>query len=239
MTSPLHGFSLPCRVRSTRRQGSIALRVSHQEIRVLAPHGTPASAIERLLHERRQWIESAIATAIAEQQQRPPAPAARHYRDGESLLLGGIAYPLSTRPGPRCRLRFVDAEFVLELPRADTARERRLKAVADWYQQHATDAWPPRLQRWADYSGLTPSGLKLRRYRSRWGACTAQGLISLNTLLAMAPEAVLDYVIIHELCHLRHMNHSPAFWALVTQWCPEWRQQRRWLKNHGRALQLD
>lgn len=231
-SSMLHSFQLPCRVRTTRRKGSIALRVSREEIRILAPQGTPASAIERLLQERQGWIEEAIAT----QQLRPQQQ--REYQHGEQLLLGGIAYPLQTRPAARCALRFEQGGFTLEGP-SQASREQRQHAIWDWYQRRALAEWPARVQRWADYTGLTPSSLKIRRYRSRWGACTARGQVSLNTLLMMAPEAVLDYVIIHELCHLRHLNHSPAYWALVSQWCPEWQTQRRWLRSHGLQLQLD
>ncbi|HEY5717936.1 MAG TPA: SprT family zinc-dependent metalloprotease [Motiliproteus sp.] len=228
----LESFSLPCRVRTTRRKGSIALRVSREEIRILAPQGTSAAAIERLLHERQRWIEEAVAAQL----QRPQTQ--REYVQGEQLLLNGIAYPLHTAPGARCVLRFEEGGFVLAGP-PDASREQRQQAIFAWYQRRALAEWPSRVQRWSDYTGLTPSSLKIRRYRSRWGACTARGQVSLNTLLLMAPEAVLDYVIIHELCHLRHLNHSPAYWALVSQWCPEWRALRRWLSDNGPQLQLD
>jgi len=226
-------FSLPCRVRTTRRQGSIALRVSRHEIRILAPQGTPAAAIERLLQERQQWIE----TAIAAQQQTPRAE--RGYCSGETLLLAGTPYPLLTLPGARCQLEWRDGVFELRLPHPDTTVAQRRQAVIAWYQQRAEQEWPQRLQHWADHCDLHPQSLKIRTYKSRWGACTARGQVSLNTLLMLAPDTVRDYVIVHELCHLRHLNHSAAYWALVARHCPDFKARRHWLKCEGRRLLFD
>ena len=81
-----------------------------------------------------------------------------------------------------------------------------------------------------------PSGLQLSSARTRWGSCTAAGVIRLNWRLLQAPPAVLDYVMAHELAHLEHMNHSPAFWAETARLYPDWQTARRWLKQHGAEL---
>ena len=83
---------------------------------------------------------------------------------------------------------------------------------------------------------LTPSKIKIRQYKARWGSCNSRKEVSLNYLLMMAPLWVIDYVIIHELCHLVHMNHSSQFWALVKLHCPDYNTAKQWLITHQKDL---
>lgn len=95
---------------------------------------------------------------------------------------------------------------------------------------------PPMVARRAGQMGLFPGTVTIRHQKSRWGSCSSNGNLSFNCLLCCAPTEVLDYVIVHELCHLRHPNHSPAFWTEVAHWCPDYQQQEKWLKTEGRVL---
>ena len=83
---------------------------------------------------------------------------------------------------------------------------------------------------------LYPRSLKIKTQKSRWGSCGPNNDINLNWLLMLAPPSALEYVIVHELCHIKHKNHSRDFWDLVTQHFPDYREQRRWLKQHGASL---
>jgi len=84
--------------------------------------------------------------------------------------------------------------------------------------------------------GVAYRRIEIRDQRTRWGSCSARGTLSFNWRLALAPYEVLDYVVVHELCHLRQPNHSPRFWELVAARRPHWREQRAWLRNHGAEL---
>jgi predicted metal-dependent hydrolase len=84
--------------------------------------------------------------------------------------------------------------------------------------------------------GVRFARIAIRGQRTRWGSCSSRGTLSFNWRLALAPPAVLDYVVVHELCHLREPNHSPRFWALVESRRPDWRRQREWLREHGEEL---
>jgi predicted metal-dependent hydrolase len=84
--------------------------------------------------------------------------------------------------------------------------------------------------------GVEPARVQIRDQRSRWGSCSTRGTLSFNWRLVLAPFDVLDYVVVHELCHLREPNHSRRFWGLVEQRRPEWRAQRDWLHEHGPEL---
>ena len=84
--------------------------------------------------------------------------------------------------------------------------------------------------------GVAYTRIEIRDQRTRWGSCSPKGTLSFNWRLALAPLEVLDYVVVHELCHLREPNHSPRFWRLVTERRPGWREQRAWLREHGPEL---
>jgi predicted metal-dependent hydrolase len=97
---------------------------------------------------------------------------------------------------------------------------------------------PPRLHALAGHHGLAVSRVSVRNQRSRWGSCSASGHISLNWRLILMPEAVCEYVLIHELMHLRRLDHSPQFWRLVAHACPAYQDARRWLRENRQTLEL-
>ena len=100
----------------------------------------------------------------------------------------------------------------------------------------AKDTLPERVAFWAAKAAVTYGRITIRRQHSRWGSCSCKGNLNFNCLLALVPEDVLDYVIVHELCHRKQMNHSPAFWAEVARLLPEYEASRAWLKNEGGRL---
>jgi predicted metal-dependent hydrolase len=95
---------------------------------------------------------------------------------------------------------------------------------------------PPRLLELAAGNGLTVTGVTIRDQRSRWGSCSPKGHISLNYRLMLMPEAIRDYILIHELMHLKQADHSRKFWRLVATACPAFREAERWLRKHGSSL---
>ena len=103
-------------------------------------------------------------------------------------------------------------------------------------RQQAMRELPPRLMALARDGGLSVAKISIRDQRSRWGSCSTRGSITLNWRLLLMPPAVRDYVLWHELMHLKRADHSPAFWKLVEQVCPDYREARRWLRVHGREL---
>lgn len=151
---------------------------------------------------------------------------------------------------------------LLRCPLGTTAAEARhfIDAHADWIRTHlrqldlqprepvfsaaelaaltagAKAFFPGRTAFWAAQMGISYGRITVRHQRSRWGSCSSAGNLNFNCLLMLTPEEIRDYVIIHELSHRREMNHSPAFWAQVARFCPDWNRRRRWLQEHGSAL---
>jgi len=110
--------------------------------------------------------------------------------------------------------------------------ESQLQEMVQW----AKDTLPERVDFWAAKAGVTYRRITVRRQHTRWGSCSSKGSLSFNCLLALVPEEVLDYVIVHELCHRKQMNHSPAFWSEVARLLPEYPQAKSWLKEKGVSL---
>lgn len=94
----------------------------------------------------------------------------------------------------------------------------------------------PKVDHYMIQLGVFPSGVKIKTMRSRWGSCSSNGNISFNCLLALCPDDVIEYVVIHELCHMKHMNHSKEFWALVEKYCPQYKEKKAWLDKEGSIL---
>ena len=110
--------------------------------------------------------------------------------------------------------------------------EAQIRALAD----KAVKAIPPRVAYFANRMGVTYGRITIRNQTSRWGSCTSEGNLNFNCLLMLAPPEVLDYVVVHELCHRKEMNHSAKFWAEVARVMPGYEAQKKWLKDNGSAL---
>ena len=147
----------------------------------------------------------------------------------------------------RCNIRTPDREiqrFVSD--KANWIRKHLAKKATpspkltrEQLQQLADQALayiPQRVALYAPHIGVTYGRITIRNQRTRWGSCSGKGNLNFNCMLMLAPEAVIDYVVIHELCHRKEMNHSAKFWALVQQHCPDHTRLRKWLKDHGSAI---
>lgn len=110
------------------------------------------------------------------------------------------------------------------------------RAELETLKKRAKAELPPRLREWAAKTGVTCNRVTIRSQKTRWGSCSAQGNVSLNCLLMLCPGYVADYVMVHELCHRREMNHSARFWAEVARVMPDYQTAKAWLRRNGPAL---
>ena len=109
-------------------------------------------------------------------------------------------------------------------------------ALERWYRTEAARLINERTDKLSSDMGISYKRIVIRGQKTRWGSCSRKKNLSFNWKLIMAPQPVLDYVIIHELIHLKEMNHSKKFWELVAQYCPGWREHKKWLKQHEADL---
>ena len=110
--------------------------------------------------------------------------------------------------------------------------EEEIRALAD----KALQVIPDRVRIYAPLIGVSYGRITIRNQKSKWGSCSAKGGLNFNCLLMLCPPEVLDYVVIHELCHRKEMNHSPRFWAEVEKYAPDYKIHRKWLKEEGSKL---
>ncbi|MCM1268886.1 MAG: M48 family metallopeptidase [Bacteroidales bacterium] len=129
------------------------------------------------------------------------------------------------------------AERTKNRPASDLTDLQRA-ALEKRYIAAAKEYFPKRAAYFQPLTGGKYERITIRDQKTRWGSCSAKGTLSFNWRLMLAPPAVLDYVVVHELCHLTHMDHSKAFWTLVESVCPDYRIHRKWLKEHGQELTL-
>ena len=209
--------------RSDRRR-TLALQVDAQGLRVLAPAQMPRQRIEQALRERADWISRKLAARSV------MAPVS--WQDGLQLSWLGEPLRLTVQDGRRCIVR--EAGHLLVPLLDDTTLRRR---VADWYRQEARQQLVRRFDRFRPLLTRMPDEIRLTSARGRWGSCTASGVVRINWRLMLATPAELDYVLAHELAHLRHLNHSAAFWQEVARLLPEYAGARERLRREGHAYQ--
>lgn len=125
-------------------------------------------------------------------------------------------------------------------PKELSIREQnQLTALEKRYRKAAKEYIPARVTHFHRFTGGAYDKVVIRDQKTRWGSCSSNGTLSFNYRLMLAPPQILDYVVVHELCHLKHMNHSPEFWKAVEQVLPDYKERRKWLKDHGNELTIE
>lgn len=210
-------------LRRSVRARRLALRVHLDgRVEVVVPRGVSMSTVEAFIARHRDWVSQKLAVRPARVAVEPFLPT--HV----SLPAFGKTYRLHLAGG-RGRLRASVRGGVLSLrgawDAATPAAARR--ALLSWLTDHARTELEDRLRAAASRGDFRYRSLQLRRQRTRWGSCSSRGVISLNICAVFQEPAVLDYLLVHELVHTRHMNHSAAYWAAVAEHCPDWRRLDR------------
>ncbi|MGO8905419.1 MAG: M48 family metallopeptidase [Solirubrobacteraceae bacterium] len=210
-------------VRRSARARRIRVNVhTHTGVEVVLPAGAPERAAQAAVGELRPWIER----RLGERREALDLIAAR----AGTLPYLGQSLELVPQAG---RTRVHRAGGRLLVPGGD-ARQ----ALERFYRRAARAEVALRLDRATELVGSAYSGLAIRAQRTRWASCSADGHMSFNWRLLLAPERVLDYVVWHEVCHLEILDHSPRFWALLQRRWPHYREDRDWLRRHGPTLVL-
>lgn len=197
------------------------------EIQITAPNRLPLSQIDRFVREKRAWI-------AARQQQLAARPVATDpaFADGQTVYLWGGSYTLRLEEASRGRSALRRGqEIVLSVhPEDDTSQRESL--LNDFYREALSNQIAARLPLWEARTGLHPSAWQIKNMKTRWGTCnTATRKIWLNLQLAKQPPVCLDYVIAHELTHLRYPGHGQDFQAFLTRAMPNWPEVRKALNN--------
>ncbi|MEJ7786100.1 MAG: SprT family zinc-dependent metalloprotease [Solirubrobacteraceae bacterium] len=215
--------SIEYTVRRSDRARRVRVTVHPQgEVEVVLPRRARNREAAAAVAELRPWIERRLAETVVVRE--------RIAERGSTIPYLGTALALVGEPGRTRAHRRGDALLV-----PGTAPEA---AVERWYRRMARAEVVPRLDEAADALGVSYASVRIAGQRTRWGSCSSSGAMSFNWRLLLAPEDVFDYVIWHEACHLRHLDHSPRFWSLLEHHRPGYREQKAWLRRHGATLVL-
>jgi predicted metal-dependent hydrolase len=214
---------IPYTVRRSSRARRVRVNVhAHAGVEVVLPARTPERAAAAAISELRPWIERRLGE-VREALALVAARAGTLPYLGESLeLVPQQGRERVHRDGDRLLVPEGDARPALER----------------FYRRAARTEVAPRLDRATALTGTPYRDLSIRGQKTRWASCSADGAMSFNWRLLLAPERVLDYVVWHEVCHLQVLDHSPRFWKLLERWYPEYREDRDWLRVHGVTLVL-
>jgi hypothetical protein len=217
------GPAIPYRIRRSERARRVRVTVDPAgAVEVILPRRAPEREADAAVAELRPWIER----RVAEVDRARRAVAER----GATVPYLGRSLTLVAERG-RARVHRRGDELLVPAEDHRAALER-------WYRRAARTEIGPRLDRATAWAGTRYGTLTIRGQKTRWASCSRTGAMSFNWRLLLAPEPVLDYVVWHEVCHLEVMDHSPRFWALLAERCPDYRERSQWLRRHGATLVL-
>ncbi len=202
---------------------------------VKAPVWVSKRTIEAFLLEKADWID---ATSKRLQKQRQKELLMRRkLENGEKLPYLGQKKILTVvrQERQQCKVRCIQERLIMSLP-YDAGYEDKKIQLEKWYRKEAAVILEEKAKYFSQILSVQYKDIRIKDQKSRWGSCSSKGNLNFNFRIIMAPEAVCDYVVIHELCHLTYMNHSEDFWQLVASVCPSYKQYVRWLKENGQTL---
>ncbi|PNE03991.1 hypothetical protein A15D_00545 [Alcanivorax sp. MD8A] len=210
-------------IRSKRR--SLELRILEDgRVQVRAPQRASLRMVQDFVDSRRQWI--------ADQQQRQASRPRQRWQDGATLAWRGEPLQMDVCEG---RTRVALSGPYLSVRVAEPEQEMAVRsAVEGWMRRQAKPVFEDSIERqfhWFEQQGFVRPTLRIKKMRTRWGSLSARGYINLNMALLHYPADALDYVVMHELCHLKHMDHGPGFHALMDARMPDWRHRKTLLEQ--------
>ena len=214
--------------RSRIRKKTISMQInSGTEVKIFAPYFTPMKEINRFIEEKQNWISKAL------QKHSPALPQnkEKEYVTGEVFYYLGQPYPLEAyfEPLENTGVIFWKNGFFLNCPANIEMRRYYFK---QWYKKKAREYLNDRVAHFSRELNLQPQGIRITSAKQRWGSCSEDNSLAFSFRLMVSPPEVIDYVVVHELIHIRQKNHSSKFWNLVIKSVPDYKTHRRWLRDN-------
>jgi predicted metal-dependent hydrolase len=228
-------------IRRSHRVASARIVVKPGLVEIVAPLQIPEHKLHKFVQAKQDWVAQALKKMAASSPQNSGFVPVE-YKSGADMTYQGKVYPLTvlTSKLKRVKIEFIDG-YKVHIPLAMNADEHNhqiKEALIRWMKKQTKQLVEDLVQIHADKKQLFPRTITIKTQKSRWGSCGIHNDININWLLLMAPSEVLEYVVVHELCHIRVKNHSSQFWSLVAEHLPDYQNRRNWLKKQGRSLMM-
>lgn len=221
-------------VRSRRATADIVIERDGRVL-VRAPESIADERIEDLVEAKRYWIYK----NLAEWRDLNATRVLREYRNGEGFLYLGRSFRLLLVADQEEPLLLKKGRFCLRRDRVDQgAIEAAKAAFRDYYIALGTPRIRSRVDYYAPKVGVTPRDINVRELGNRWASCSPNGSVAFHWKCMMAPQTIIDYIVVHELCHFHHLDHSDAFWNEVDKVMPAYGERKEWLRVHGAGLDV-
>lgn len=221
-------------VRSRRATADIIIERDGRVL-VRAPKSLPDERVEDLVEAKRYWIYK----NLAEWRDLNATRLLREYRNGEGFLYLGRSYRLLLVSNQAEPLLLKNGRFCLRRELADEgAIEAAKAAFRDYYIARGKDRITQRVNYYAPKVGVTPRAINVRELGNRWASCSPNGNLAFHWKCMMAPQTIIDYIVVHELCHFHHPDHTDAFWNEVDKIIPSYRERKEWLRKQGAGLDV-
>ncbi len=224
----------PIEIVRTDRRKSASIDVENEVVRVSIPSTLSDQRVEALITQRMPWIQSKL-----DEQRRATPSKNVEYIDGESISYLGRNYRLKLEHGITKSAKLKNGKLVVNIPaaRANGRFERYIRTtVEDWYKKQALKHFQEKSARYGKQIGVTPKSIDISDFKARWGSCSREGDIIYHWRIIAASHRIVDYIVVHELCHLIEHSHSPRYWQLVENIMPDYRERREWLRSNGQKL---
>ena len=220
-------------IRSPRRKTS-AIKIQKGKVFVMVPQRLSIAVIESLLAKKSRWIKEKLAA-----QNEIIAIQPKTFVSGEDFSYLGKSHLLNIESGLYPAIKLHQGELVVSVRDKTADNAQAIKhLLIKWYKQQAESELRDKTERFSRIIGVKPSSVTVKSFKSRWGSCSISGGIQYNWKIIIAPDPVVNYVVIHELCHILQHNHSPAFWKSVEKHCHDYRDCGAWLKINGARLEI-
>ncbi len=217
--------------RGDRKTGSIYIE-RDGSITVIVPEALTDADIDVLIERKRKWIY----THLAEWEDLNAARVEREYVNGEGFLYLGGSYRLRLTSDQKAPLMLKNGYFLL---RSDHKDARRADAAfRAFYREKGNVRIPGRVALYSARMAAAPGPIRIIDLKNRWASCSETGHLNFHWKCMMAPPKILDYIVVHELAHLRRPNHTEAFWNEVDKVMPDYRERKAWLREHGAGMDL-
>ncbi len=220
----------------TERKKSAEIEIDGNTVRVVVPSSLSDQRINDLISARTVWIKQKLALHAS-----IPEPKQREYVNGETFPYLGRNYRLKLVASKEYSVKLKNGYLIVSYPKSDDEQKNDIiirRLLTTWYQSHAYDRLHEKTSRYSKIIGVNPQGIKIDDFKARWGSCLDTGEVAYNWRIIMASHQIVDYIVIHELCHLIEHNHSPKYWKLVETYCEDYARCRQWLKDFGEGLKI-